>query len=206
MTRNILSIAMAAVVLGCGGGDGGSGTPSGPVVTATGSVRGTVKDNLGVAVSAVSVQLSATGKPTLTATSGTDGVFTITNVVVGTWQLAATLPTGFANATGPTVTVSANQQTSADIVLTRQVVVEPPLNADVSISNFAFSPKDVTIKQNGSIQWKNNDAAAHTATGASFDSGVLQSAAMFTQAFATKGTFNYRCTIHAGMTGTVTVQ
>lgn len=206
MSRNIVSVALAATVLcGCGGG---GGSPSDPVVqvSAPGSVRGTVKDDAGLAVAAVPIQLSATGKTTLTASTGIDGVFTITNVAVGVWQVTAIPPTGFSGESGPTVTVSANQQASVNVVLTKLQTGEAPLNADVTMLDISFNPASVTIKQSGSVRWTNNDGVAHTTTGAAFDSGVLQKGATFTQQFPTKGTFPYRCTLHPGMSGSVTVQ
>jgi plastocyanin len=54
----------------------------------------------------------------------------------------------------------------------------------------------------------NNDSIAHTATAndSSWDSGTLAPGASFSRTFPTSGTFQYRCSIHPNMVGTVTVQ
>jgi plastocyanin len=74
----------------------------------------------------------------------------------------------------------------------------------------AYSPDPVQIQQGDSITWKNNDtttpALAHTATGAAFDTGQLSPGDTSKAIkFETAGTFPYRCSNHAEMTGSVTV-
>ena len=44
-----------------------------------------------------------------------------------------------------------------------------------------------------------------TADDGSFDSGILEGGATFSQAFAAPGTFDYTCLIHPEMRGTITV-
>lgn len=75
---------------------------------------------------------------------------------------------------------------------------------------FSFNPVAVTISRPGTVTWSNGTGVLHTvtfapATGApsdiaSFDSGSAS------RTFSTAGTFNYRCTNHAEMTGQVVVQ
>jgi plastocyanin len=74
------------------------------------------------------------------------------------------------------------------------------------MSNMAFSPSDVTVAVGGTVTWTNNDSVAHTATGDSFDSGSLAPGKSFSQTFTAAGTFPFHCSIHSGMTGTVTVK
>jgi len=57
------------------------------------------------------------------------------------------------------------------------------------------------------VCWQNTGGTQHNVTsndGTSFVS-TLAGGQTFIHAFPTQGTFAYRCTIHAGMTGTITV-
>jgi len=71
----------------------------------------------------------------------------------------------------------------------------------------AFAPRTTTIAVGQSVCWQNNGSIAHTVTD---DGGVFNSnlspGQIVVHAYGTKGTFAYHCQIHAGMTGTVTVQ
>ena len=79
----------------------------------------------------------------------------------------------------------------------------------VSIVNFAFSPSSLSIKVGTTVTWTNNASMAHTATSSSgptaFDSGSLGSGQTFSFTFSSAGTWNYRCSFHSSMTGTITV-
>lgn len=79
----------------------------------------------------------------------------------------------------------------------------------VEISGFAFQPSMVTIQVGDTVTWTNLDGAAHTATDtgpqALFD-GVMDNGESFSYTFTQAGTFNYVCTFHPEMTGTVIVQ
>jgi plastocyanin len=79
--------------------------------------------------------------------------------------------------------------------------------ASVTIGDFFFKPKDVTITAGQSITWTNKGkvSVGHTVTGNGFDSGVLKPGATYTHSFSSAGTFDYVCTIHPNMRGTVTV-
>ena len=69
-----------------------------------------------------------------------------------------------------------------------------------------FSPNHATITHGQSVCWQNNGSIAHTVTdnGGAFDTS-LPVGQIFVHLYATAGTFGYHCTIHAGMTGTITV-
>ncbi len=77
----------------------------------------------------------------------------------------------------------------------------------VTIANFAFDPKTITVAKGTTVTWTNTDSIGHTVT---FDqggdgSGVLNQGGTFQETFKTAGTFTYHCKIHPSMTGTVTV-
>lgn len=76
----------------------------------------------------------------------------------------------------------------------------------VSIKNFAFNPASVTIKAGDTVEWTNDDSTTHTVTGTDFDSGDLAPGSTFSHQFTSAGTFDYHCSIHTFMTGSVVVQ
>jgi plastocyanin len=69
----------------------------------------------------------------------------------------------------------------------------------VTMSNLSFSP---------SVTWKNNDSVQHSVTSDTglFDSGLFNAGGSYSHTFSTAGTYNYHCSIHAGMTGKIIVQ
>ncbi len=75
------------------------------------------------------------------------------------------------------------------------------------ISNFAFSPSQISVKIGTKVTWTNKDNVAHAVTNNSgaFDSGTLNPGASYSFVFNTTGTFSYHCTIHPNMTATVVV-
>jgi plastocyanin len=58
------------------------------------------------------------------------------------------------------------------------------------------------------VTWTNTDSLPHTSTsnGGAWDSGTIEPGHSFSVALATAGTFQYHCSIHPGMMGTITVQ
>lgn len=81
------------------------------------------------------------------------------------------------------------------------------LQADVSIANLAFDPAALEVTVGTTVVWTNNEATPHTVTSsdALFDSGMLMQGDSFRHVFDTIGTYNYACSFHPQMTGTVTV-
>jgi len=78
---------------------------------------------------------------------------------------------------------------------------------EVFIQGMAFVPATITISAGTAVTWTNKDAATHNATSspALFSSGSLVTGATYSFTFATPGTYNYKCTIHPSMSGTVIV-
>ena len=74
------------------------------------------------------------------------------------------------------------------------------------MANFAFAPGTMSASVGSTVSWTNGDSTAHTVT---FDSGPdcgnVAPDASTTVTFPAAGTFNYHCTIHPTMKGTVTV-
>jgi plastocyanin len=84
---------------------------------------------------------------------------------------------------------------------------EPPAN-EVYINNMAYSPATITVTAGTTIKWTNKDGVAHTVTSDTsgiFDSGNLNTGAVYSHTFLTAGTYNYHCTYHASMKAKVVV-
>jgi plastocyanin len=79
----------------------------------------------------------------------------------------------------------------------------------IKMQNIAFDPKDVTVKVGQKVTWVNDDTVTHNVTansGASFKSKDFGKGATFSFTPDKAGTIKYVCTIHPGMTATLTVQ
>jgi plastocyanin len=78
----------------------------------------------------------------------------------------------------------------------------------IKMQNIQFSPKDTTVKVGQKVTWTNDDNTDHNVTadsGADFKSKDFGNGATFSFTADKAGTINYVCTIHPGMTGTLTV-
>jgi plastocyanin len=69
-----------------------------------------------------------------------------------------------------------------------------------------FAPGTITIDVGGSVTWTNLDKDPHTATGADFDTGIMQPGDLATVTFDEPGRYPYSCQLHPVMTGTVEVR
>ncbi len=79
---------------------------------------------------------------------------------------------------------------------------------EVFMQGMAFTPSVITVSAGTTITWINNDLVAHNVTSDTpgvFSSGTLSSNESFSNLFNTPGTFQYKCTIHPTMTGSVVV-
>nr|MDQ3936155.1 cupredoxin family copper-binding protein [Actinomycetota bacterium] len=84
--------------------------------------------------------------------------------------------------------------------------VEAAASTTVSIRDFSFAPRSVTIDVGDTVTWRNNGEEPHTATGSGFDTGTLHSGQSGSHTFSSAGTFSYKCTPHPFMTASVTVR
>lgn len=77
----------------------------------------------------------------------------------------------------------------------------------VGINDFAFSPATLTVPVGATVTWTNHDAEPHTvaASDGSFHSPGMDTDATYTYTFTKAGTFDYICSIHPMMHGTVVV-
>jgi plastocyanin len=78
----------------------------------------------------------------------------------------------------------------------------------IQIKRTGFVPASVTINQDDSITWTNNDTIDHqvVANGGQFASAVLKPGKSYTRAFRSGGTFRYHDALHPTLKGTVIVR
>jgi plastocyanin len=96
------------------------------------------------------------------------------------------MPTASVSVTAPAAPVSGNQ---------------------VNIDGFAFVPATLTVSAGGTVIWTNRDEEPHTvaASDGSFHSPGMGTGATFSRTFPSAGTFDYVCSIHPMMHGSVVV-
>jgi len=77
----------------------------------------------------------------------------------------------------------------------------------VDITNYAYSPDQLTVTEGQSVRFINHDDVAHTVTEKdnAFDSGPINTGKSWTYKFDKSGTYSYYCAIHPSMRGTITV-
>jgi plastocyanin len=76
----------------------------------------------------------------------------------------------------------------------------------IVLKHMAFSPRAITVHKSDSVEFIWEDGSIpHNVTGSAFHSST-KTKGTYTVKFTRKGTYAFRCTIHAGMTGTVTVK
>jgi plastocyanin len=78
----------------------------------------------------------------------------------------------------------------------------------VTINNFAFMPASITVKVGTAVTWTNMDEEPHTVVDGNhgIKSPVMgNQGATFTYTFSSPGTYQYNCSIHPFMSGTVEV-
>jgi plastocyanin len=76
------------------------------------------------------------------------------------------------------------------------------------IQAYLFLPDRITVRSGTVVTWINNDVVPHTVTASdqSYDSGRMLYGFSFSQRFDTPGTFEFQCSIHPVMKGTVVVE
>jgi plastocyanin len=79
-------------------------------------------------------------------------------------------------------------------------------DAVVLIADRTFSPERLDVTAGDTVTWSFRDGARHDVT---FDSGPAspaQGSGTWTHTFDDPGVYDYVCTLHRGMTGTVIVE
>ena len=103
------------------------------------------------------------------------------------------------------VLLAAATVASSDVQPTTQ-----PSEQVVTIDNFAFNPRVLTVKPGTTVTWLNRDDVPHTATSSEkprkFNSKTLDTDEKFSRVFTTPGVYPYYCAIHPHMTAQIIVK
>ena len=101
--------------------------------------------------------------------------------------------------------------------MTEPTEAEPPAEeetagAEVAMQGNTFQPAEISISAGTTVTWTNEDAVGHTVTSGTrgspsgmFDESV-NAGGTFSFTFTESGTYEYFCSIHPGMDGTVIVE
>jgi plastocyanin len=78
---------------------------------------------------------------------------------------------------------------------------------EVNIDNFAFTPKELTVKAGTTIVFRNRDDIPHSVVGSKgeFHSKALDTNDSFSFTFAKAGSYAYSCGLHPRMQGRIVV-
>jgi plastocyanin len=211
-------LAIGLLALACGGDSGGGTGPPGPptqLVKSGGDGQQwyvnnplptpytvTVRDANNRAVPGVSVDWAiTTGDGTISpnpSTTNSSGVATKVHTLgsASTYEVTAAV-------TGVQAVATFNATASA-----------PPTSADVDVRDNSFIPPNVVVQSSGSVTWTQSGTAPHNVT---FGSGpatparisendlAAGTAASRTRTLTAVGMYNYTCTNHEAMNGTVRV-
>jgi plastocyanin len=85
---------------------------------------------------------------------------------------------------------------------------QPSNTIRIDVENFMFAPVSMTVKAGATVTWTNMDQEPHTVMSSDglFRSGALDTGDSFSFKFDKPGTYQYVCTIHPRMVGTVVVE
>lgn len=99
------------------------------------------------------------------------------------------------------------QSTPSSASATTSEIPAPQGGTSVSISDFKFNPATLTVPVGTTVTWTNQDEEPHTiaAKDGSFHSPGMDTHATYSYTFTTPGSYDYICSIHPFMTGTVVV-
>jgi plastocyanin len=78
----------------------------------------------------------------------------------------------------------------------------------VTIDNFTFGPKELTIAVGTTVKWVNHDDIPHTVVekNTTFRSKALDTDDSYSFTFASAGSFDYFCGLHPHMVGKIIVK
>lgn len=79
----------------------------------------------------------------------------------------------------------------------------------ITMADIKFDPEDATAEAGQQVCWINEDAIDHNAVdeqGGAFRSELFGKGKTFTTTIDEPGEISYVCTVHPGMTGTLTVE
>jgi plastocyanin len=82
---------------------------------------------------------------------------------------------------------------------------EPAAPGHVNVLDNYFDPKSIDVSVGDTVTWDFKGGASHNVIADTFKSKTLGKGKTFTHTFNSAGTYDYVCTLHNGMNGTVVV-
>lgn len=85
---------------------------------------------------------------------------------------------------------------------------DQPAVISITIDNFSFTPREITVSKGTTVTWINHDDVPHTvvSTDKKFRSRALDTDEKFSFTFSDTGAYGYFCSVHPVMTGRVLVK
>ena len=83
-----------------------------------------------------------------------------------------------------------------------------PAQVDIKIDNFTFAPQRLIVRAGTTVIWRNRDDIPHAVASSSrlFKSKALDTDDTYAFTLTTAGTYEYFCSLHPQMTGTIVVE
>jgi len=83
-----------------------------------------------------------------------------------------------------------------------------PAPANIEIDNFTFAPQRLIVKAGTTVTWRNRDDIPHAVASSAraFKSKALDTDDTYAFTLTTPGTYEYFCSLHPQMTGTIVVE
>ena len=84
-------------------------------------------------------------------------------------------------------------------------------SGSIDIKNMMFTPSQISVAKGATVTWTNNDSVAHTVIDdlsnvGGPSSGDIQPGSTYSFTFNKTGSFQYHCSIHPSMRGTIVVK
>ena len=204
----VIPLFVVGTVAACGGGGGDSGgttNPPPPTVSFVSLTRTNVLLKPTETTTITATPKDASGNA-LTGHAVTWTVLPATGVASITPNGAAVTISGTANGTA-TVTATSDTKT-ADVHVTVSSSIPTAADVAVGANGNAFTPGDVDIVSGGTVTFTWNGVTHNVTwltTPASVQNITDRSSGSVGVTLNQAGTYNYHCTIHPGMDGTITV-
>jgi plastocyanin len=213
------ALAIASLLAACGGGSKGGGTgpctpgPATQLLKNGGDAQAWYFNNpLPVGMSVKALDASNCAVPGVvvnwTVASGGGGVSPVQSTTNASGVATTTDSVGSST---PQSVHATPAITSLPTLTFSATAAAPPTSGAVSLQNLAFNPSGVVVQNGSSVTWTWNDnPTSHNVTFTSgptprpADSGTMATGT-YTATFTAVGSYGYHCTIHGGMSGTVTV-
>lgn len=115
------------------------------------------------------------------------------------------------NSNSPTQSTSDSAQNKSNTSSTSSNANQTSATGIINIKNMMFTPSQITVQKDGTVTWTNNDNTAHTVTDDLSNvggpaSGNIEPGSTYSFTFNKTGSFQYHCSIHPSMRGTIVVK